>query len=64
MKDSNNSHINHAGVSTNHKFAKIDILRLSEVVALNRQKLTVQPRRKRRTNYIKKIQNDSFLMKV
>lgn len=41
-----------------------DILVIPHFAQSNMDRLSQQPRRKRRINYVKKIQNDSFLMKV
>jgi hypothetical protein len=47
-----------------HKAAATDILVIPEVVQNNQQRLTAKPRRKRRTNYAKKIMNDPFIFNV
>lgn len=47
-----------------HKAATTDILVIPEVVQDNQQRLAQKPRRKRRTNYAKKIMNDPFIFNV
>ncbi len=53
-----------ARASQTHKAAATDILVIPEVVQNNQQRLANKPRRKRRTNYAKKIMNDPFIFNV
>lgn len=64
MKNDNNHQIRQARENTSHKVMPTDILVIPEVVKSNREKLTQQSRRRRRTNYVKKIMNDEFLFTV
>ncbi len=65
MKNNNQIDIKTARDHRSDKAAvTTDILVIPEVVENNVQRLAQHPRPKRRRNYIKKIQNDSFLFSV
>lgn len=63
MKNNNQDAPKTARSMRNHKAATTDILVIPEVVQNNHQRLAQKPRRKRRTNYAKKIMNDPFIFK-
>lgn len=65
MKNDNIQHIRQARQHSTHNTMLTDILVIPQVVRNNHQKLfsqTPQSHPKRRRNYLKKIQNDTFLM--
>ena len=65
MKNNNQNHqIKEARSSRLRKAAATDILVIPEIVESNHARLAQKPRRKRRTNYTKKIMNDPFIFNV
>lgn len=64
MKNNNQDTPKAARSTRLHKAVATDILVIPEVVQNNQQRLAQKPRRKRRTNYAKKIMNDPFIFNV
>lgn len=60
--DKNTSRITRS--ERHYKVLRADILVNPDVIQNNMSRLGPQPKRKRRINYEKKIQNDSFLFNV
>lgn len=61
MKNDNTNQIRQGRAPTVHA-QPTDILVVPGVVQNNMARLASKPRRKRRTNYAKKIMNDDFIM--
>ena len=64
MKNNNDQEKIRKARQTTMRRASTDILVDATVVQNNTQQLTQRPIRKRRRNYIKKIQNDPFIFNV
>lgn len=65
MKNNNQNEIKNARDHRSDKaVVSTDILVIPQVVEGNLQRLNEKPRRKRRTNYVKKIMNDPFIFNV
>lgn len=64
MKNNNQNDIRQGRANKSHKTMPTDVLVVPEVAQQNYEKLAQRPRRKRRTNYAKKIMNDEFLFNV
>lgn len=64
MKNNNDYEIKQARANRQHKAASTDILVNHHVIQSNQRHLAAQPKRKRRRDYAKKIQNDPFIMNV
>ena len=63
MKNNNDISIREGRATRLHRTMHTDILVIPKVVAANMERVANRPpRRKRRTNYVKKIQNDDFIM--
>lgn len=64
MKNNEQNEIKEARAGKLHKVMPTDILVTPRVVEVNQESLAQRPRRKRRTNYAKKILNDPFIFTV
>ena len=64
MKNNDNTEIRDAREQKLQRALPTDILVIPKVVERNSEKLAMQPKRKRRTNYVKKILNDPFIFNV
>lgn len=64
MKNNNDHEIIRARGTNIHRAMPTDILRSPVVIQNNQRRLTSQPKRKRRRDYIKKIMNDPYIFLV
>ncbi len=64
MKNDKHSLAKQGREAKQHKAVMIDVLVSPDVVREDKTQVSVQPRRKRRTNYVKKIMNDPFIFNV
>ncbi len=64
MKNNNDNEITDGRKQKLQRAHATDILVIPKVVEQNHARLASRPRRKRRTNYAKKIMNDTFIFNV
>lgn len=64
MKNNNINDIKEGRSQKLQRARPTDILVIPKVVEQNHARLAERPRRKRRTNYVKKILNDPFIFNV